>query len=63
LEKITLLKLIQSPRTIGESKENLMKVLSIIKQRKREFPLKLLSEQSIEKILKRDKQTIYQILY
>lgn len=55
LEKITLLKLIPTPRTIGESRENLQKVLSIIKQRKREFPLKLLTDTNIELILKRDK--------
>ena len=31
LEKITLYKLIQSPKTIAESRENLKKVLSIIR--------------------------------
>ena len=31
LEKITLFKLIQSPKTIAESRENLKKVLSIIR--------------------------------
>ena len=63
LEKITLFKVIQQPRTIAESRENLTKVLNVIRQRRRDFPLRLLNDQSIEKILKRDRQTIYSILY
>lgn len=55
LEKITLFKVIQVPKTIAESRENVMKVLSIIRQRIRDFPLKLLSEQSVENVLKRDR--------
>eukprot|EP00347_Sterkiella_histriomuscorum_P018003 403347156 len=63
LEKITLYKIIQYPTTILECKENVGKVLSLIRQRRRDFPSRLLSEQSLESILKRDKQTIYSILY
>ncbi|CDW89619.1 UNKNOWN [Stylonychia lemnae] len=63
LEKITLYKIIQYPSTISECKENLLKVISIIKQRRRDFPSRLLSEKAVENILKRDKQTIYSILY
>jgi hypothetical protein len=44
LEKITLFKLIQVPKTIQESRENIVKVLSIIRQKRREFPERLLNE-------------------
>lgn len=44
LEKITLYKIIQYPTTISECKENIGKVLSIIRQRRRDFPSRLLSE-------------------
>lgn len=55
--------MIKAPKTIAESRENVTKVLNVIKQRVREFPLKLLNEETVENILKRDPQTIYKILY
>ena len=63
LEKITLFRIISFPNTIVECKENLSKVLNIIRQRRRDFPSRLLTEDTVENILKRDKQTIYSILY
>jgi len=62
LEKVTLFKMIPNPKTISESRENVSKVLNLIKQRRRDFPLKLFNEQTVENVLKRDRQTIYSIL-
>ena len=62
LEKITLYKVIQQPTTIHESRENLKKVLSVIGQRRKDFPSKWLGPEAIESILKRDKQAIFGIL-
>lgn len=63
LERVTLFKIVQYPSTISECKENLIKILSVIQQRRRDFPPRLLTEQSLERILKRDKQMTYSILY
>lgn len=63
LEKIDLLNIIQYPTSILECKENLSKVLSLIKQRRRDFPQTLLGLKQIENIMKRDKHTLYSILH
>jgi hypothetical protein len=44
LEKLTILKINKEPRTIAESRENVSKVLNVIKQKRKDFPLRLLSK-------------------
>ena len=63
LERLTVFKLIKAPKTIAESRANVQKMLCLIKQKRKDFPSRLLDSTSIENVLKRDKQTIYSILY
>lgn len=63
LEKLTIYKINQAPKTIAESRSNVSKILSLIKQKRKDFPCRLLDASSVENVLKRDKQTIYSILY
>lgn len=63
LEGLTIYKINKAPKTIAESRSNVAKILSLIKQKRKEFPCRLLDTASVESVLKRDKQTIYSILY
>jgi len=51
------------PSTISECRDNLLKVASVIKQRRADLPGKYLSEKAIESILKGEKQAVYALLY
>jgi hypothetical protein len=44
LERATVYNLIQNPKTITECRENIVKVLSLIRQKIKEFPSRLLGE-------------------
>ena len=63
LEKVTVFSVIHHPTTITECRENVSKVLSVIRQRRKGFPSGLLTEQAVENMLKRDRQTIFSILF
>jgi len=55
--------IIQHPDSILECRENIDRLLSLIKQIRIDIPERLLNSQATEGLLKRDKQTIYSILY
>lgn len=55
--------IIQHPDSISECRENIERLLSLIKQIRVDIPERLLNSQATEGLLKRDKQTIYSLLY
>jgi hypothetical protein len=63
LEKVTVFNILNHPNSITECRENVSKVLSLIRQRRSDFPSRLVNDQAVENVLKRDKQTIYSILF
>ena len=63
LEKVTVFSVVHHPSSITECKENISKVLSVIRQRRKDFPSRLITDQAVESIMKRDRQTIYSILF
>jgi hypothetical protein len=62
LQKLDMFGLSAFPQTIGECRANLLKVMSVIRQKRPEIPSKLTSEESVEMILKGDRSTIFTIL-
>lgn len=64
LARVDILSIIEQPQTLADCKENIVKVLSILKQKRSDFPSKLCGgELIIEKLMKRDKQVLYSILH